>query len=90
VEVGNERCKSTHDDLRAGGLHGTLFDIGERIVNVPDSSGQSKTAYEVLNLGQIFVKLGNYLNCAKVYFLSYRSLTEEKSYLSFDDANKSA
>jgi hypothetical protein len=53
VEVGNERCKSTHDDLKAGGLHEILFDIGKRIVDVPDLSGQSKSAYEVLNLGRI-------------------------------------
>lgn len=53
AEVGNERRKSTHDDLRAGGLHGILFDIGKRMVNVPESPGKSKTAYEVLNLGHI-------------------------------------
>lgn len=41
------------------------------------------TKPQLLNTGTN-VKLGNHLNGAKVYFLSYRSLTEEKSYLNFD------
>jgi len=57
--------------------------LGLAFIDIGEFFSVSRTYQQMLGIDR-FVKLGNHLNCAKVYFLSYISLTEEKSYLSFD------